>query len=452
MVARVPLSRRSLLAATGGAALALTPLACGGGGSGGNGFAQAAGDKVPSQYAKRTRVVVWHAYADIPGNALATLAKKFNESQKDVYVEVQFQGSYDECAQKVTAAVQAKKIPDLVTFSEVNWHNFYLNDLLEPLDGYFGSGLKKSDYNQKLLNEGVLKDKLWWLPLARSTPIFYYNKTLFHKAGLPDRGPKDWDEWYGWTKQLKGLKVKGKQVRAEAYQKIDGDWQFQGSVWQWGGAYSNGLDVTIDQDPAVAAGEWQRKLVFTDKMAYMADSPSVDFQNQLIATLVTSTGGLRGMTEAAQKGGWEVGTAFVPGNEKQVVPTGGGGFGILSYSPKDRKEAAWKFIEFVGKPANSAYWTVQTGYLPVIEAAKQEADLAKLLADNPNFSTAVKQLDIVRKEDEVRLMVPNANILIYTGLQKIWTNNQPAKQVFTDVAGQIRKATDKVRKNIEKHV
>ncbi|MEV0844004.1 ABC transporter substrate-binding protein [Actinocatenispora sera] len=452
MVAPARLSRRSLLAASGGAALALTAAGCGGGSGGGNGFAQASGDKVPDKYAKRTRVVVWHAYSGNPGVAITELAKRFNESQTDVYVEAQFQGSYDETAQKVTAAVQAKKIPDLVTFSEVNWHNFYLNDLLEPLDGYFGSGLKRSAYNQKLLSEGVLKDKLWWLPLARSTPIFYYNKTLFHKAGLPDRGPATWDEWRGWAKQLKGLKVKGKQVKMEAYQKIDGDWQFQGSVWQWGGAYSNGLNVAIDQEPAVAAGEWQRELIFKDKMSYMADSPSVDFQNQLIATLVTSTGGLQGMTEAAEKGKWEVGTAFVPKKEQQVVPTGGGGFGMLAYSPKDRKQAAWKFIEFCGKAENSAYWTLTTGYLPVINAAVDEPDLKKRLANDPNFSTAVKQLDIVRKEDEVRLMVPNANILIYTGLQKIWANNTPAKQVFTDVAGQLKKATDKVRKNIEKHV
>jgi sn-glycerol 3-phosphate transport system substrate-binding protein len=202
----------------------------------------------------------------------------------------------------------------------------------------------------------------------------------------------------------------------------------------------------------VAAGEWQRELIFKDKMAYMADSPSVDFQNQLIATLVTSTGGLQGMTEAAEKGKWEIGTAFVPKKEQQVVPTGGGGFGMLAYSPKDRKQAAWKFIEFCGKAENSAYWTLTTGYLPVIDAAVDEPDLKKRLADDPNFSTAVKQLDIVRKEDEVRLMVPNANILIYTGLQKIWANNTPAKQVFADVAGQLKKATDKVRKNIEKHI
>ncbi|MGA8113885.1 MAG: ABC transporter substrate-binding protein [Actinocatenispora sp.] len=444
------IARRTLLGAAGGTLATLAVAGCGGGASGAA-YGQAKG-KVPDKYAKRTRIVLWSAYAGELGTALAELARRFNESQKDIYADVQFQGTYDETAQKVTAAMQARQIPDLVTFSEVNWHTFYLNDLLEPLDGYFGGGFTKSVYNPKLLSEGVLAKKLWWLPFARSTPLFYYNKTLFAKAGLPDRGPETWDEWYGWAKQLKGLKVNGKPVRMEAYQKVDGDWQFQGSAWQWGGGYSKGLDVTIDRPEAVAAAEWQRKLIFTDKLAYMADSPTTDFSNQLIATVVTSTGGVRTVTEAARKGHWEVGTAFVPRRTEQVVPTGGGGLSLLAYAPSERKKAAWEFVKFLARPDNAAYWTVQSGYMPVVQKAVEEPDLAKLIDNDPNFSTAVRQLSIVRKEDEVRLMVPNSNILIYTGLQKIWSSNKPAGQVFGQVADQLRKATAKVRDTIEKHV
>ena len=450
MTLNLPLPRRTLLGAAAGTLATFAVAGCGGAGSGSS-YGQAKG-KVPDKYAKRTRIVLWSSYAGELGNTLNELARRFNESQQDIFADVQFQGTYDETAQKVTAAVQARQIPDLVTFSEVNWHTFYLNDLLEPLDGYFSGDFDKSVFNEELLGEGVLKKKVWWLPFARSTPLFYYNKALFAKAGLPDRGPKTWDEWYGWAKQLKGLKVNGKPVRMECYQKVDGDWQFQGSAWQWGGAYSKGLDVTIDKPEVVAAGEWQRKLIFQDKLAYMADSPTTDFSNQLVATVVTSTGGLRTATEAAQKGHWEVGTAFVPGKVDQVVPTGGGGLSILAYASDERKKAAWEFVKFLSKPSSSAYWTVQSGYMPVVKKAVDEPDLAKLIRTDPNFSTAVRQLSMVRKEDEMRLMVPNSNILIYTGLQKIWANNQPAGTVFSEVAGQLRKATDKVRTNIEKHL
>jgi sn-glycerol 3-phosphate transport system substrate-binding protein len=443
------LSRRSLLGGAGAAALALATVGCSGGSD--SGYGQAKGN-VPDKYAKRTRVVLWSAYSGKPGKTLSELAQKFNDSQDEVYVEVQFQGTYDQASQKTAAAIQAKQIPDLVTFSEVTWHRFYLNDLLEPLDGYFTGDFAKSVYQEQLLSEGVLKGKTWWLPFARSTPLFYYNKTLFAKAGLPDRGPNDWDEWYGWSKQLAGLRVSGKQVKMECYQKVDGDWQFQGSVWQWGGAYSDGLTVTINKPEAVAAAEWQRKLIFDDKIAYMADSPTTDFSNQLVATVVTSTGSLSTALEAAKKGGWEVGTAFVPGKVAQVVPTGGGGLSILRYATSKRKKAAFSFIKFLADPANAAYWCVQTGYMPAVREAVNDPQLASLLKANPNYNVAVEQLAKVRKEDEVRLMVPNSNVMIYTGLQKIWSDNAPAQGVFDTVASQLTKATDQVKAQIEKHV
>jgi glycerophosphoryl diester phosphodiesterase len=51
------------------------------------------------------------------------------------------------------------------------------------------------------------------------------------------------------------------------------------------------------------------------------------------------------------------------------VPTGGGGFGIMAYAGKERKQAAWAFIEYCAEPASAAYRSLQTGYLPVVPAA-----------------------------------------------------------------------------------
>jgi hypothetical protein len=90
---------------------------------------------------------------------------------------------------------------------------------------------------------------------------------------------------------------------------VNGDGTFQGAVWQWGGSYSKGLDVTADTGGAVAAGEWQRQLIHTDKQAYMAKSPRVDFSKSLMATLQESTGVLGTLLKEAK---FEVGAAFVP--------------------------------------------------------------------------------------------------------------------------------------------
>lgn len=54
---------------------------------------------------------------------------------------------------------------------------------------------KPDDYVKSLYDEYTIDGKHYAVPYARSTPLFYYNKDLFKKAGVPDRGPKTWEEW-----------------------------------------------------------------------------------------------------------------------------------------------------------------------------------------------------------------------------------------------------------------
>lgn len=444
------ITRRTVLAGIG-AGLTLGALsACGSPGGGGKGNLSQPSGNVPSKYKNRQRVVVWTTWGAETGAFMSKLASDFNESQKDVFVDLQSQnGNYDALAQKLAAGLQAKQVPDIALFSEVTWHKFFLNDALEPLDGYFGGDFKTSTYNQQLLNEGKLSGNLWWLPFARSTPLFYYNRDLFQTVGLPDRAPKTWDELRDWSKELNGVTYNASAPKMLAYPKIDGDWMFQGVLWNFDGGISKGLDVTIDSANSIAAGEYQRKLIFDDKMAYMADAPLTDFSNGLIATAEDSTGALKTVVANSK---FEVGTGFVPGQKDQVVPTGGGGFSIMAGVPDERKKAAFEFLKYLAKPDVSASWTVATGYLPVVDAAQKEKPFTDLVAQNPNFEVAIKQLPKTRKEDAVRLFVPNANITLYEGLQRIWSKNEHADVVFKDVASDLNKATDKIRAKYEAEV
>ncbi|MFC6016142.1 ABC transporter substrate-binding protein [Plantactinospora solaniradicis] len=443
-----PLSRRRLLGLAGGAALALTPLGCGGGGgSGGSQFSQPKGD-VPGQYAKRQRVVVWYPYSGVPADAFNRLVGKFNESQQDVYLEAQFQGTYDEVSQKLAAGLQARQIPELCIFSEVTWHRFHLNQTLEPMTGYFDNDFSPTGYVDSLINEGTVRNEVWWVPFGRSTPLFYYNRDMFAKAGLPDRGPKTWDELREWAPALRKVSVGGRAPRLHAYPRVDGDWMFQGAVWQWGGNYSRGMEVAIDTGGAVEAGEWQRRLIHQDKLAYMTESPRVDFTNGLIATLQDSTGVMTTLTKEAK---FAFGAAFLPEQKAFGCPTGGGGLAMLAGPPKERKEAAFEFIRFAARPENVAQWSVDTGYLPSTKAAQQTPELQKLFTERPGYKVAVDQLPKTQAQDQVRLLVPNANKAIYGGLQKIYADNQPAQQVFSAVAEELRKNAESVKDAVAKY-
>ncbi|MFB7756773.1 hypothetical protein ACFC18_45460, partial [Streptomyces sp. NPDC056121] len=152
--------RRALLGLVGGAAASALLTACG---STTGTVAQPAG-AVPARFGRRTRVVLWSTFADVPGKALQSLADRFNAEQKDIYVEVQFQGTYDECAQKAVVGLVAGQVPDLCVLSDVKWHKFYFGDALERWDGYLDPAWMDRTYQPKLLDEGRLKGHTWWLP------------------------------------------------------------------------------------------------------------------------------------------------------------------------------------------------------------------------------------------------------------------------------------------------
>ena len=135
-------------------------------------------------------------------------------------VDYQFQGSYEETAQKLTAALAAKQTPDVSALSDVWWFKFYINQVLAPLNDFIAANeVDTSDYVDSLWNEGVRNDQQYWIPFARSTPLFYYNKDAFKEIGL-DEPPAKWSEFAEIAPQL--VKKDGDTVTRSAFAHATG--------------------------------------------------------------------------------------------------------------------------------------------------------------------------------------------------------------------------------------
>ncbi|MBO9313976.1 MAG: extracellular solute-binding protein, partial [Chloroflexus sp.] len=172
---------RLMMAGSGAAVLA----ACGG--QSGQSTSPTA-PAVVSQPGSKVKITYWGSFSGNLGEAEQAMVKSFNESQNEVEVEYQFQGSYEETAQKFTAALQANTTPDVILLSDVWWFSFYLAGAITALDDLARQvNLDFNDYEPVLLNEGVRKGVHYWIPFARSTPLFYYNKNIWAETGLPDR-------------------------------------------------------------------------------------------------------------------------------------------------------------------------------------------------------------------------------------------------------------------------
>jgi sn-glycerol 3-phosphate transport system substrate-binding protein len=368
----------------------------------------------------------------------------FNDSQKDVVVDFENMKDYATTAQKLTAALATDTVPDAVLLSDTWWYKFYLNQVLLPVNDFISAEkVDLSDYVDSFINEGKINGQYYWVPFARSTPIFYYNNDLFSAAGLTNP-PKTWDELAAWAPQLLKKDSTGAvktSVFAHAAAATDDSWQFQPTVWAYGGSYSDDqLNIKINQDGAVAAGQMWLDSV-NNGWASTPQNNEADFTNQLTATTVDSTGALTGLQQAAK---FEVKTAFLPeGPAGFGCCTGGAGVTIMTRAPKERQEAAFKLAAYLSSVEGTTWWSENTGYMPVRKSAA--AGMADFFAKNPNFKVAVDQLPKTRAQDFARTRIPNGDQIIGTGLQQILDQKSAVQGVFDGVASDLNDAAQDVR-------
>lgn len=433
-----------------GAAAASVPLlaSCAGGGSGGEAtvYDQPSGD-VPAEYADRQRVVMWSNFTSHSGSVLQKNIDAFNESQEDIFCEVQIFEGYANVASKLTASLQAQQAPDISILSDVDWNRFYLNDALEPLTGYFDDSFGPDAFSERFITEGTVKDDIWWLPFGRSTPLFYYNRDLFAEVGLPDRAPETYDEYREWGQELNSFSGGG-DVTMRAYPGGD-DWYFQGSSWAFGGGYSDGMDMQFTTDATVAALEFDRAFIFDDKSGYLSTDHAADFVAGTAATILNSTGALTSVVEAAE---FEVGCGFLPEQETVGVPTGGGGVSIFRYASEERKQAAWEVLKFLSTGQASVDWTLGTGYLPTTKAALESEEVAQRAEDNPNFQVAIDQLERAQGPDVVRRYVPECAPEAKDAIQAVYSGGADPLAALETMQSNLEAGIEKIRDQYEERV
>lgn len=384
--------------------------------------------------AEPVTLTVWSSFSGKNGEAETELVKRFNESQSNVVVDYQFQGNYEETAQKVTAALQARTAPDVSLLSDVWWFKFYLSQNLLPLDDLLSAqNIDLADYQDSLINEGVRQGKHYWMPFARSTPLFYYNKEKWAAAGLPDRGPETWDEFVEWAPAL--LQKEGDELKVSAFAHPDGAsyiaWLFQGVAWQFNGSYSDpDFTMRMTDEATLEAGQFYKDTVHTYGWAVPSKDIGSDFINGLTAASMMSTGSMGGIKANAT---FEFGTAFLPKKYQFGCCTGGAGLAVLASTPAEKQEAAMSYIAFVSNPENTTYWAQNTGYMPVRKSALQSETMQSYFVEFPQFKTATEQLALTRPQDAARVFVPNGDQIIGSALERITVQSDDVSVAFADV-------------------
>lgn len=382
-------------------------------------------------------------WSNHPGNSTAVekeLIKKFEAANPKIKVKLTDAGkNYEEVAQKFNASLAGGKTPDVVVTSDVTWFNFALNKQLVPLSEELPKiNVDPSNYVTALYKDYDLNGKIYAVPYARSTPLFYYNKSLWQKAGLPDRGPKSWQEFQTWAPKLKAI-LGGKPALLLPFGSDYLAWYFQNINWSFGGSYSQGWNQNMTDPNTIKAGEWLQQMVKNGYIA-TAKTPTEGFAAGQSAALMQSTGSLKGLEKTVQ--GFELGTAFLPGYEKaNVCPTGGAGLAVPAKLTGKRREAAVKFAAFMTNNESTVAFSQATGYMPVTKGALKIKAEKEYLASHPNAKTAVMQLAKTRSQDNFRVLVPGGDQKLGAALDKIVRGANVAT-TFKDVGEALQRTAN----------
>lgn len=340
------------------------------------------------------RVVVpfWFMYGGRNRATLETLVGRFNARQSDVWVRPVFQGDYFEGLAKLRTALAARAAPPLShVVGEVVP---YLAEagVLEPLDDYAGARTLPilPALGQDAAYYGGGQQPLVLVPFNRSTPIAYVNRQLFEQraVGVPDT-------WQALHEAARALSAPG---RFGFGCPIDW-WYWAALVGQAGGRVveADGR-VSLGGSAGVAALEFWQRLVREGVMKpppgrdYNAwEQLSQDFLSGRVAMMWSSTAFVRYLEETAD---FPILALPLPRGVRGSVPTGGTHFVLLKSAASELKQAAWRFVRFMLESDAAAYWSSETGYLPVTTGAVKQLESSGFYAKYPNYRVALDQLGV----------------------------------------------------------
>lgn len=342
-----------------------------------------------------TTVKFWHSFNKSNGEALDKIIAGFEAANPDIDIEAEYVGSYNDIIAKLQAAIPARRAPDAVILEVTRYGLFANNNLLTDLTPYFDADPLKDDLYDYAREVGVINGKNYVVPFNSSTPVLYFNKDIFARAGLPADTP---------LKTFEDISTAAKTINEKLGSQGISGIAAPGQFARWGLVMANDSEmvdpksgeILLDKPNTIEAYQWMASLVKDSKVASPDGVTEEDngrdaFLAKKVGIMMNSTGNYVGSKKAL---GDDLVVRPMPCNKTCSVPIGGAGIGIMSTSEKDVQDAAYKFISYAASPEANATWFAGTGYLPI---NKKSADLPvakEALATQPGIDVAIESLPV----------------------------------------------------------
>lgn len=372
------------VAAVGAAALALALAACGSTTSG-TSSAAASEHVVPELSPGQKVSLVFESYnLAQPGpwtDTFKALIKDFEAKYPNITVTAQKpqvstqQGFGSAATQSIQTEIAAGNGPDVgqLTFGDLTYAAKALG--AQPLDDVVGKTAVQANFGgthpfaPSARTLGDVGGKTYGVPFVFSTPVLYYNATLFEQAGLdPAKPPTTWAEF-----KADALAIKSKTGKDGGYidclTKVSGDWCYQALVASNGGTVisPDHSKLTFADPPAVAAVSMAQDLVTSGATPKLTQAQAFpEFTRGDMGMILESSSVQSQFIKGAAGGHWTLRSATMPSFDgKPVRPTNSGAALFMFSKDPARQRAAWDLITFLTSDAAYTQITSKIGYLPL---------------------------------------------------------------------------------------
>jgi sn-glycerol 3-phosphate transport system substrate-binding protein len=355
--------------------------------------------------AEKVKFEYWYGLTGDLGAVVAETCNRFNASQDQYEAVCVGQDGYDKAVQNTIAAFRAGKHPTLVQSFDAGTADLMLSGEFYPVKKLMedaGYSIDWANYFPGIANYySASNGDFFSMPFNSSTPVYYYNKDQFAKAGITE-APLTWE---GMEAAFKALKASGQ----------DCGYAYAPSTWvdleQFSMAHNvpvasnnngyEGLDsellfnTTLHVKHMENIQRWINEgyaMLRTQAAGKTARDSFVEGECSVFFSSIADHNTIHKLTPAFA---WDV--QMIPvyeGTERHNTVVGGASLWVLSGKSEDEYKAAAAYLAFLATPESEEFWVSNTGYIPVTKTG-YDALLAKGFYNNQpyvNRDIALKSL------------------------------------------------------------
>ncbi|EHD23604.1 MULTISPECIES: sn-glycerol-3-phosphate ABC transporter substrate-binding protein UgpB [Brenneria] len=394
-----------------------------------------------------TEIPFWHSMEGELGKEVNSLANRFNQSRSDVKIVPVYKGNYEQNLAAGIAAYRAGNAPAILQVYEVGTATMMASKAIKPVYEVFkDAGIHFDESVFVPTVSGYYTDaksgQLLSQPFNSSTPVLYYNKDAFKKAGLdPEQPPKTWQQLTEYTAKLRSSGMKcGYASGWQGWIQIENFSAWHGLPVASKNNGFDGSDAVLEFNQPTQVKHIQRLQDMNKQgnFTYFGrkDEPTEKFYNGDCAITTASSGSLADIRRHAK---FDYGVGMMPYDaDVQGAPQnaiiGGASLWVLNGKDAATYKGVAEFMQFLAQPENAAEWHQKTGYLPITQAAYELTQKQGFYEKNPGADIATRQMlnkPPLPFTKGLRLgNMPQIRTVVDEELESVWTGKKTPQQAL----------------------